>query len=370
MNNPGGQPFSWDLKKIVPGFGLTPPVKCSNLYYNMQGACQHRGSGMATKAQKVRLSIFLISAAAIFTLFFILLIGSKFLRRMETYYIVYRDISITGLEPGAAVRLNGVPVGRVINLNVQTAEAVRVEIEVKPGTPIKTDTQAVLNFLGVTGLKYVELTGGTEASAKLPPGGTIGAGKSILDSLSGQADVILSKVEMALNNINQMTGPETTGALQNALLSFAGMTAQLDTLFQFTRPDLVKAISTMDSTAEQLYSTSKKVNALAVRVNDILNSSDVQRTITNTRYITDTVRTQLDSLQLAQLSRDMRELLVNANQMVTHYDLLVLRGRDDILRALRNMEEAVDNLREATDIIRENPSVLIRGRGSPAERIE
>jgi len=289
---------------------------------------------------------------------------------METYYIVYRDISITGLEPGAAVRLNGVPVGRVINLNVQTAEAVRVEIEVKPGTPIKTDTQAVLNFLGVTGLKYVELTGGTEASAKLPPGGTIGAGKSILDSLSGQADVILSKVEMALNNINQMTGPETTGALQNALLSFAGMTAQLDTLFQFARPDLVKAISTMDSTAEQLYSTSKKVNALAVRVNDILNSSDVQRTITNTRYITDTVRTQLDSLQLAQLSRDMRELLVNANQMVTHYDLLVLRGRDDILRALRNMEEAVDNLREATDIIRENPSVLIRGRGSPAERIE
>jgi len=325
---------------------------------------------MATKAQKVRLSIFLISAAAIFTLFFILLIGSKFFRKMETYYIVYRDISITGLEPGAAVRLNGVPVGRVINLSVQTAEAVRVEIEVKPGTPIKTDTQAVLNFLGVTGLKYVELTGGTEASLKLPPGGTIGAGKSILDSLSGQADVILSKVEMALNNINQMTGPETTGALQNALLSFAGVTAQLDTLFQFTRPDLVKAISTMDSTAEQLYSTSKKVNALAVRVNDILNSSDVQRTITNTRYITDTVRTQLDSLQLAQLSRDMRELLVNANQMVTHYDLLVLRGRDDILRALRNMEEAVDNLREATDIIRENPSVLIRGRGSPAERIE
>ncbi|MHB9030403.1 MAG: hypothetical protein ACYC9O_16680, partial [Candidatus Latescibacterota bacterium] len=134
--------------------------------------------------------------------------------------------------------------------------------------------------------------------------------------------------------------------------------------------DLVKAISTMDSTSSQLYATSKKADVLVTRVNTILTSSDVQRTISNTRYITDTVRTQLDSLPLTQLSRDMHELLVNTNQMVTHYDLLVLRGRDDVLRALRNMEEAVDNLREATDIIRENPSVLIRGRGTPAERIE
>jgi phospholipid/cholesterol/gamma-HCH transport system substrate-binding protein len=325
---------------------------------------------MATKAQKVRLSIFLISAAAIFALFFILLIGSKFLRKMDIYYIVYQDISITGLEPGAAVRLNGVPVGRVTGLDVQTAEAVRVKIEIKPGTPIKKDTQAVLNFLGVTGLKYVELTGGTEASAPLPPGGTISAGKSILDTLSGQADVILSKLEMALNNVNHMTSPQTTQVLQSALVSFAGVAAQLDTLFQFTRPDIVKAISTLDSTSVQLYATSKKADALVARVNTILTSSDVEQTISNTRHITDTVRTQLDSLQLVQLSHDVHTLLINTNEMVTHYDLLVLRGRDDILRALRNMEEAVDNLREATDIIRENPSVLIRGRGTPAERIE
>ena len=82
------------------------------------------------------------------------------------------------------------------------------------------------------------------------------------------------------------------------------------------------------------------------------------------------MRADLDSMQLAELSRDVRTLLQNANQTITHYDLLVLRGRDDILRALRNMEEAVDNLREATDIIRENPSVLIRGRQTTEDRFE
>lgn len=325
---------------------------------------------MATKAQKVRLSVFLITAASVFLLFFIVLVGNKFLQRTETYYIIYRDISITGLETGAAVRLNGVHVGRVTSLSVLTAEAVQVRIEVDPGTPIRTDTRAVLNFLGVTGLKYVELTGGTEAAAAVPPGGTIEAGKSILDTLSGQADVIMSKLEMALNNINQMTGPQTSGALQSALTSFAGVSAQLDTLFQFTRPDLVYAITTMDSVMTQLNITSRKADAAVTAVNNILRSNDLQRTLSNTRQITETMRSDLDSLQLAEISREVRTLLQSANLMVTHYDLLVLRGRDDILRTLRNMEEAVDNLREATDIIRENPSVLIRGRSTPSESDE
>ncbi len=325
---------------------------------------------MATKAQKVRLSVFLISAASVFLIFFIVLVGNKLLRRMDTYYIVYRGISITGLEQGAAVRINGVPVGRVVDLDVETAEAVRVTIEVKPGTPIRTDTRAVLNFLGVTGLKYVELTGGSETAPPLPPGGVIDAGRSILDSLSGQADVILSKIEMALNNINQITGPQTTDALQSALTSFAGVSAQLDTLFQFTRPDLVHAITTMDSVMVQLYETSRKADTAVTAVNSLLRSNDLQQTLSNTRQITETMQADLDSLQLAGISRDIRTLLQNANQTVTHYDILVLRGRDDILRALRNMEEAVDNLREATDIIRENPSVLLRGRGASPESIE
>ena len=54
---------------------------------------------MATKSQKVRLSIFLITSSSILILFFILLVGNRLLQRMDTYYVVYEDISVTGLEP-------------------------------------------------------------------------------------------------------------------------------------------------------------------------------------------------------------------------------------------------------------------------------
>jgi phospholipid/cholesterol/gamma-HCH transport system substrate-binding protein len=325
---------------------------------------------MATRKQKIRLAVFLIASAAVFFTFFIVLVGGKYLKQKDTYFIEYRDISITGLEPGAAVKLNGVPVGRVTGLSVETAATVRVSIEVARKTPIKTDTQAVLNFVGVTGLKYMELVGGTEGASPLPPGGTIKAGQSLIDALSGQANAIISKLELAINNINQLAGPENSRALNNALSSIAGVSAQLDTLFKFTRPDIVHALGVMDSAMIQLYATSRKADSAVNTLNTLLRSSDLTATLSNTRMITETVRTQLDSLKLPEVTNDLRTLLQNSNTMVTHYDLLVLRGRDDILKALRNMEEALDNLREATDIVRENPSVLIRGRPTATERVE
>jgi len=322
---------------------------------------------MATHSQKVRLAVFLISSAVVFLAFFIILVGGKYLKQKDVYYIVYRDVSITGLEPGAAVKLNGVPVGRVTGLSVKTAATVKVTLEITHKTPIKTDTKAILNFIGVTGLKYVELIGGTDAAPALPPGGTIKAGQSLIDALSGQANAIVAKLELAINNINAMTGPENNRALNNALVSIGGVSAQLDTLFQFVRPDLVHALTIMDSVMIQVYSTTRKADTAVSNLNGLLRSDDLKSTLSNTRKITDTVRTQLDSIKIVELTRNIDTLVRNTNTTVTHYDLLVVRGRDDILKALRSLEEALENLREATDIIRENPSVLIRGRPTSSE---
>lgn len=74
---------------------------------------------MATKAQKVRLSIFLIISSVTLLVFFLVLVGSRIFKRMDPYSIVYEGISVTGLEPGAAVKYHGVQVGRVTDLSVR-----------------------------------------------------------------------------------------------------------------------------------------------------------------------------------------------------------------------------------------------------------
>ncbi len=325
---------------------------------------------MATRAQKIRLSIFLILSGTVLFVFFFILVGGQFFKRTDAYHIIYHDISITGLESGSSVKLNGVSIGRVTSLFAKSAAEVQVDIEVDHGTPIASDTQAVLNYIGVTGLKYVELSGGTAEAPLLPPGGTINAGQSLLDLVSGQANVIIGKLEIALNNLNAITGPQTNQNVQNMLASFAGIAAQLDTLFMFNRINLTSAITHADTVMMQLSAAAAKLDNAVTTANNILKSGDIQTTVTNLRTITDTVQARLDSMKLVELSDELRNVLVNTNSMVTHYDILAVRGRDDILRALRNMEEALDNFREITNIIRENPSVLIRGKASSQDRPE
>jgi phospholipid/cholesterol/gamma-HCH transport system substrate-binding protein len=77
--------------------------------------------------------------------------------------------SVSGLQNGAAVLFNGVRVGEVTNLqlNPENPHQVMATIAVASGTPIRADTQAELDFQGLTGVPVVTLTGGSPAAPAL-----------------------------------------------------------------------------------------------------------------------------------------------------------------------------------------------------------
>jgi len=325
---------------------------------------------MATKAQKIRLGIFLLSSSAVLLIFFLVLVANKIINRMDVYYIDYQGISVTGLEIGAPVKYHGVQVGRVSGLSVKDVATIHVKIDIEKGTPIRKNTEAILTLIGITGLKFVELIGGTGESEPLPVGGTINAGESIFDTISGRAEIIIAKVESVLNNINYMIGPETTESLRNALVSINNVSSQVDTLLIQNRDHLNNSFANIDTVTISLVQTMEKVDKTINNVNSIVQSKELKTTISNVNDISKKVKSQMDSLQLVQTMDSFRKLVDNSNTMVTHSDLIIVRARDDILKSLSNLEEALDNLREATDVIRENPSVLIRGRQTSGERIE
>ncbi len=289
---------------------------------------------------------------------------------MNTYYVVYEDVSVTGLEPGAAVKFHGVQVGRVTGLAVKDAASVIIEIEVERDTPVKTDTQAILTLAGITGLKFVELIGGTREAEMLPPKSEIIAGESLFDNISGSAEILLAKLEQIMNNLNDMTGPETTRSLNLALTSVASLSGQMDSLLFENRHSFGKSMRDMEIVMHNLTATTGRLDSTMSAINTIVHSGDIQGTVANINSITGEVRTGIDSLRMAETAVELRSLIGNANNMVISYDLVIARAREDILRSLRNLEETLDNLREATESIRENPSVLIRGRRTAGDRIE
>jgi len=143
-------------------------------------------------------------------------------------YLAIEDESVAGLNLNAPVKYNGVDVGkvRVISLDHVNPNRVNLLLAIEQGTPIKEDTIAVLKTQGLTGIAYVELSGGAMDSPPLRA--TAGNEYPVIHtkpSLSARLENILTnvltKLDSTSNNINAILSVENQTSFKNALADIA-----------------------------------------------------------------------------------------------------------------------------------------------------
>ena len=140
--------------------------------------------------------------------------SGKSYRTSYDIYQTYMKESVAGLNLNATVRYRGVEVGRVKNIALapDNVEQVQVTMAIESGTPIKKDTVAILSTQGLTGIAFVDLTGGSrdapalqaEADAPYP---IIRSGPSLmvrLDSSLIDASVTLKNIAKTSAELPQL----------------------------------------------------------------------------------------------------------------------------------------------------------------------
>lgn len=149
--------------------------------------------------------------------------------RSDTYQAVVRE-SVAGLNPNAPVKFNGVDVGKVLSIHLDPADPARVRLlfAIDQGTPLREDTVAVLRSQGLTGITYVELSGGSAQAPALQPRATepwpeIRTKASLGARLETVAGNVLAKLDATADNINALLSPQNQAAVQAALADIAGV---------------------------------------------------------------------------------------------------------------------------------------------------
>jgi phospholipid/cholesterol/gamma-HCH transport system substrate-binding protein len=104
------------------------------------------------------LFVIVLSVAAVF--FFVWLSTSG--HRDDVLYRIHFNESVSGLALGDPVKFHGVDVGtvKVMTLDPADARKVQVDVKLRKEAPVKTDTKASLKLKGITGVVFIELTGG------------------------------------------------------------------------------------------------------------------------------------------------------------------------------------------------------------------
>jgi phospholipid/cholesterol/gamma-HCH transport system substrate-binding protein len=138
-------------------------------------------------------------------------------------YRVRFENTVSGLLTGAAVLFNGIRVGEVTGLNLDPGNPrpVIATIAVVSATPVRTDTQAGLEYQGLTGVPVISLLGGTSAVPLLSPPATEppilladpAAGQSMTEAARQtlrRIDSVLADnsdpLKNAIANLNSFTG--------------------------------------------------------------------------------------------------------------------------------------------------------------------
>lgn len=325
---------------------------------------------MATRAQQIRLGIFFLVSLAVLALFFIVVAGSHLLRQRDTYYIESNS-PVSGLNKGAAVKYLGFSIGRVEDIAIAEDHLATVVIEISverrlAANAIRTDTKARMASLGLTGLKFIELFGGSDAAAVLPPGSTIVADETFFSSMQERAEVLSVKVEQTIDNLSALLSSDNQRAFTEMLNNAGNLLATANALVENNRSAFDETATNMVATSRSLAEASATLATTADSLHVLLVGAKLQQTIDDMHVTMHKWREQMDG-PIPLLVARMDTLISHVDQTFVGIDQTVGASRQNLLRAIRELEETLQNIRETTELVRENPAVLIRGRSGEAQ---
>lgn len=328
-----------------------------------------------TRAQKLRLGLFVLSAAVLFSLTLAFLIGARILEERDIYTIVFNE-SISGLEPGSPVKYNGVRMGSVEDFRIpeDNVTGVEVVVSLEKGTPVMTNTIAVLNLQGITGLKFIELKGGTNNVDRLPPGGTIESAGSTMDLLQTKAASIAQKIEMLLDNLVLATGGEQGAKLPKLLDEVQDLMENVNRILTTNEENLAETVANIREASGHLKTVLEAAPGTLVQAEEtmeilgnLLSAAQVKSLFTRIEGVAQAAEARLSKREFGKTLASITELADGGSTLIKHADVTLLRARDDLLKALDELVVGIEHFSEFASLLRDNPSALLGG-GQKQER--
>lgn len=302
---------------------------------------------METRANHILIGSFVLVAVLGFFAFVIWLTRLE-IDREFAYYRIYFSESVSGLSIGGDVRYNGIPVGRVtaIEIDPMRPSDVRVTVEVARETVVHSDTVATLELQGITGVSFVQLSGGSAGAPLLQPGPDgeppeIASERSAFKEIFAGAPEMINRISLLVGELTKLVDDDNRAAIADILRN--GQTLS-DRLAKRT-PEIERLIVDMQKTASDLSRTAARVDGLLARTDQVLESVDA--TLSVARGTLTTADGILD--QDARLAlRDVRDASARFGRLSSEIERLVGDTRepltafseDGLVQFTRFVEEA------------------------------
>ncbi|MDH4155426.1 MAG: MCE family protein, partial [Nitrospira sp.] len=260
----------------------------------------------------------------------ILWLGKSDYRGSYDRYEAYMTESVAGLSVDSSVKYRGVDVGRVkaIALRADNPEEVLLTLDIVRGTPVKTDTIAMLETQGLTGLATINLTGGSrEAPALQAQAGqtypVIKTSPSLFSRLDKTASRLLSEeglaqvladLDLAAKGVANVLGDENRTLLTKTIKDLSAVAQTIASHKTQIEQSLNGAAKSAENVSKLTASLNAQVPPLLAQINKSVMAMDVATE--EFAKTTKTVGTVVNEAR-PELQQFTKRTLPEAGQLVT-----------------------------------------------------
>ncbi|MBT7667583.1 MAG: MCE family protein [Rhodospirillaceae bacterium] len=268
------------------------------------------------------------------------------------YFGITFEEAVSGLSIGGDVRYNGIPVGTVTLIEIAPNDPSRVQVtlEVKRDTPVRSDTVAKLELQGITGVAFIQLSGGTAAAGPPKPGPDggmpmLGSERSAIQALFSGAPEMINHAIVLIDAVTKLVNDDNRAAFGNILANVDDLSSRLAR----RGPELEKMLGDLQKIAGQ-------TNELMGRLNSVLDSADATLSVARGTLVTadglmeGDVRQTMKDLSLASkqfeaVGKQLETLVADNRQGLTAF------SNDGLLELTRFLEEGRVLISAATLLI-------------------
>jgi len=153
-------------------------------------------------------------------------LGNRGIEDNYTLYLLRVKESITGLSQDSRIKMKGVDIGVIksIYINPKNIEEVDIIVKIKNNIPIKEDMFGIIKMYGLTGLSYIDISGGTNSSALLiAKDGSlpiIKSGVSLLSKLGNNVDEVMIKLVTLLDRSQRVLSDKNIDNFSKSIDNF------------------------------------------------------------------------------------------------------------------------------------------------------
>ena len=275
--------------------------------------------------------------------------------RFNQYEIEFTE-AVTGLSVGGLVQYNGIKVGEVSALRLAPDDPRKViaRVSIDANAPVRTDTRAKLGIQGVTGLAFIQLSGGAPGNPPLLPTKDnpiprIPSEESALSKLLASGSDVVTSVNDLLLRMNQVLSEENVRHVSATLNNIDQLSASVAE----ERGNISLVLKQLSDATGELKRTLAAVNTTADTTNALLR---------------DDARAVLQSTQRALASADKvaasAAVLLDDNRGAI--DRFTNQGLRQIGPTVAELRETLRSLKQLSDKLSASDSLLL-GRDQPKE---